>query len=170
MSEKAAYPSIANGRSDFDFLFGHWSIANRRLPNPLSGSDDWHEFEATAVEAPILGGMGNIEHYDAADAPKPIHAVAVRLYNQETGNWSIYWSTAGTGEFSIPTAGSFSNGVGTFYGKEHFSGRPTIVRFTWTYHGSNQCRWVQAFSPDNGKTWEDNWIMDFSRIGRYEEC
>ncbi|TJV23098.1 MAG: DUF1579 domain-containing protein, partial [Mesorhizobium sp.] len=23
--------------------------------------------------------------------------------------------------------------------------------------------WEQAFSPDGGKTWETNWIMDFAR-------
>ncbi len=164
MSENATHSSKLDGRSDFDFLFGHWAIVNRRLHKPLSGSGDWYEFKATSVEAPILGGMGNIEHYDAPDAPKPIHAVAVRLYSQETGKWSIYWSTAGTGQFSIPTAGNFNNGIGTFYDKEDFNGRPIIVRFTWTHQDSNQCRWVQAFSPDNGKTWEDNWVMDFSRI------
>jgi hypothetical protein len=25
------------------------------------------------------------------------------------------------------------------------------------------CRWEQALSPDDGKTWETNWYMDLSR-------
>jgi hypothetical protein len=29
---------------------------------------------------------------------------------------------------------------------------------------ANSCRWRQAFSADGGKTWETNWIMDFTRV------
>ncbi len=164
MSENTIPKSRTEGMHDFDFLFGHWSVSNRRLRHPLTGSNDWFEFKATSLESPILGGLGNIEHYDAPDAPQPIHAVALRLYNQQTGKWSIYWSTAGAGEFSIPTVGAFDNGVGSFYDREEFNGRPIVVRFTWTHQGLSACHWVQAFSADKGKTWEDNWIMDFSRV------
>jgi len=88
----------------------------------------------------------------------------VRLYNRETCRWSIFWSTVGTGEFGAPTVGSFSDGVGFFYSREDFDGRPIVVRFTWTQKDASTCKWVQAFSADDGQTWEDNWIMDFSRI------
>jgi hypothetical protein len=27
-----------------------------------------------------------------------------------------------------------------------------------------QARWEQAFSEDGGRTWETNWIMDYTRI------
>ena len=38
-----------DGQHDFDFEFGHWKIHNRRLLHPLSGSNDWVEFEGTIV-------------------------------------------------------------------------------------------------------------------------
>ena len=155
---------MSSGAHDFDFLFGRWSVANRRRRNPLTGSDDWYEFSGMATEEPILGGLGNIEHWDAPDAPTPIHAVAVRLYNEQTHQWSIYWSTAGSGSFLIPTVGSFENGVGTFYDREEYNGRPIVVRFLWTHENSTACRWEQAFSADDGTTWETNWIMDFSPL------
>lgn len=148
---------------DFDFLFGRWSVENRRRRKPLSGSNDWYEFAGTTVEAPILGGYGNIEHYDAPDAPAPIHAVAVRLFDSKTGQWSIYWSTAGSGAFIAPTVGTFEDGIGRFYSREDFEGRPIVVRFLWTHESAAMARWEQAFSGDDGATWETNWIMNFSR-------
>jgi hypothetical protein len=35
----------------------------------------------------------------------------------------------------------------------------------WTSAGPDAARWEQAFSADGGKTWETNWIMDFTRSG-----
>ena len=150
---------------DFDFLFGHWKILNRRLRHPLTGSSSWYEFEATSTEAPILGGLGNLEQYQAPDAPNgPIEAVAVRLYDKKTAQWSIYWSTAGNGTFAVPTVGKFESGIGTFFDHEDYDGQPIAVRFTWTPQGPSHCRWEQAFSRDHGATWEPNWIMEFSRL------
>jgi hypothetical protein len=34
----------------------------------------------------------------------------------------------------------------------------------WSDIAANSCRWRQAFSADGGKTWETNWIMDFTRV------
>jgi hypothetical protein len=148
----------------FDFLFGRWNVRNRRLRNPLTGSDDWYEFDSTASETPLLDGMGNLEQWDAPEAPTgPIHAVALRLFNAETAEWSIYWSTRGSGIFNPPVSGSFEGGVGTFVSREDYNGQPIVVRFTWSPIDETSARWEQAFSADDGATWEVNWIMDFSR-------
>jgi hypothetical protein len=156
--------AAVDGRHDFDFLFGHWNIRNRRLRNPLSGSTEWHKFASTSTEAPLLGGLGNLEQYDAPEAPgRAIHAVAVRLFDVTSRKWSIYWSTVGSGAFSIPTVGSFTDGVGHFYDHEEYKGRPIVVRFTWTRGDDAHCRWEQAFSANDGRTWETNWIMAFTR-------
>jgi hypothetical protein len=37
------------------------------------------------------------------------------------------------------------------------------VRFTWTQQDHEHCRWEQAFSDDDARTWETNWIMEFVR-------
>ena len=44
-----------------------------------------------------------------------------------------------------------------------FDGRPIRVRFVWSGVATPTPRWEQAFSDDGGKTWETNWIMDFTR-------
>jgi hypothetical protein len=47
-----------------------------------------------------------------------------------------------------------------FYGIGH-----SANRFIWTVTSRDACRWEQAFSVDGGRTWETNWIMDFTRLG-----
>jgi hypothetical protein len=158
--------AVRNGARDFDFLFGTWLVRNRRLHEPLSASNDWYEFDSRATERPVLGGLGNLEQIDAERTPTgPLHAVAMRLYDASAGTWSIYWATAGSGAFGVPTVGGFENGIGTFYDREEYDGMPILVRFTWTCSGPASCRWVQAFSQDGGGTWEENWIMEFTKIG-----
>jgi hypothetical protein len=113
---------------------------------------------------PLLSGLANLEQYDAPEADgRSIHAVAIRLYDVTSHQWNIYWSTAGNGAFGIPTTGSFRSGIGHFYDNEEYQGRPIVVRFTWTHRDHEHCRWEQAFSDDDERTWETNWIMDFTR-------
>jgi hypothetical protein len=43
------------------------------------------------------------------------------------------------------------------------NGCPIKVRFDWT-PGETSARWEQAFSYDDGQTWEQNWVMSFTRV------
>ena len=59
-----AIDGVADGRRDFDFLFGRWRIANRKQANPLATrGTEWLEFE----------GLGNIETYSAPPSPEESH-------------------------------------------------------------------------------------------------
>jgi hypothetical protein len=59
--------------------------------------------------------------------------------------------------------GAFENGVGTFYGRDQHNGTPVLARFIWSDIRRDSARWQQAFSTDEGKTWETNWIMHMTR-------
>ena len=59
--------------------------------------------------------------------------------------------------------GAFEDGRGEFFSHELFEGKGVLVRYLWTGITPTACRWEQAFSPDGGRTWETNWIMEFSR-------
>jgi hypothetical protein len=93
--------------------------------------------------------------------------VTLRLYDPNTQEWSIYWASNLSGTLDIPMIGKFDrhNGVGTFYAHETHEGRHVYSRFIWSNITENACRWEQALSADGGKTWETNWIADFTRQG-----
>lgn len=153
-----------NGQTDFDFIIGSWTIHNRRLREPLQGANDWYEFAATSVCRPLWGGKGNLEEYEG-DAPSGrIQGMAVRLFNPQTRQWSIYWGNSANGTLDVPMIGEFKDGRGEFFDQEMFRGRAIYVRFTWSGITPASCRWEQAFSADGGKSWETNWIMEFTRV------
>jgi hypothetical protein len=153
-----------DGRADFDFLFGGWSVRNRRLKARLRGSTEWEEFGSTCRARPILDGLGNMDEF-TIDAPSGrVEAVTVRLYRPATDEWSIYWAASpGSGRFDVPMVGRFEGPRGEFYSQEVFEGRHIFNRFIWTVASRDACRWEQAFSADGGRTWETNWIMEFTR-------
>jgi hypothetical protein len=155
-----------DGQHDFDFQFGSWKVHNRRLLHPLTGSNEWVEFDGTVVARPVWGGRANMDEFEA-DAPSGhIEGMTVRTYNVKSHEWSIYWANQRTGVVSLPaTVGKFNDhGIGEFYDQEEFNGRTIFVRFIWTVQSTEQTRWEQAFSVDGGKTWETNWIITASKV------
>jgi len=151
-----------DGRRDFDFLMGSWKVHNRRLRARLEGSTACDTFEATNVARPLLDGIANQDEFRTDDAGGFI-GMSFRFFDLATKTWSIYWADSRRGTLDPPVTGSFSDGVGTFRGTDTFAGRPILVRFIWSGVATGTPRWEQAFSDDDGKTWETNWIMDFSR-------
>jgi hypothetical protein len=149
--------------TEFDFLLGSWNVRNRRLREPMTGSDQWEEFAATCVARPLFDGRGNEDEF-RTDHDGGMTGMAFRFYDPDTGLWSIYWADSRRlGMLDPPVIGAFSGGIGIFEGADVFAGRPIIVRFTWSRVTTPAPRWEQAFSADVGETWELNWIMDFTR-------
>ena len=54
--------------------------------------------------------------------------------------------------------------VGTFIGRAEHAGDPVLARFIWNQISVNAAHWQQAFSADDGATWETNWHMWMRRI------
>jgi hypothetical protein len=73
--------------------------------------------------------------------------------------WSIYWADSMEGRLSLPVVGSFSKGIGHFYAADTSSGTEVIILFRYDGITNKEPTWSQAFSADNGKTWEWNWQM-----------
>jgi hypothetical protein len=152
-----------DGQADFDFIIGRWKIRNRRLRDPLTGSDSWYEFDATGEARKVWDGLANMDEFDG-DAPSGrIRGMTLRLYDPKARQWSLYWANAANGTLDKPMVGEFKDGRGEFYNLETFQGRSIYVRFIWSGITPEACRWEQAFSADGGQTWETNWIMTFTR-------
>ncbi|MEV4809112.1 hypothetical protein [Micromonospora avicenniae] len=147
---------------DFDFFIGEWDVANRRLTKRHVGSDDWDEFSGFSVARTFFGGAGS---FDEITFPtKDFSGATVRTFNPASGAWSIYWMNSAKGVVETPPlVGRFVDGVGTFYADDVDEGRPIRCRFIWSEITATSARWEQAFSIDGGRTWETNWIMEFTR-------
>lgn len=155
---------ISGSPDDFDFAVGDWRVRHRRLKERLVGSDQWVEFDGQMTTQKILGGFGNIEDNLLHFPEGTYRAAAVRSFDAQTGQWSIWWLDGRfPGQMDVPVVGRFKDAVGTFYAHDTLHGRPIQVRFTWSTGDRSSPRWEQAFSADGGATWETNWIMAFRR-------
>lgn len=157
-------PSSTSSQNDFDFFVGKWDLRNRKLKERLNGCTEWTEFHSTQECYKILNGLGNIDNFLAEFDGVPFEGMSLRLFNPQTKLWSIYWADSNEGKLEKPVAGSFHNGTGYFYTKDRFQDKDIIVVFKWEITDINNVIWSQAFSADNGITWEWNWYMYMSRI------
>jgi hypothetical protein len=159
-------PSATSSENDFDFLEGKWKVFNKKLRTRLNNCREWDEFESTLEMHKILTGYGNREHYKATIDNKAFEALAVRLYKKETRLWTDFWIDNNACEMDRhPVTGSFENSVGRFFAMDTFNGKNIVVVYQWDKTDPEHPVWSQAYSDDNGKTWEWNWFMHLTRNG-----
>jgi len=146
---------------DFDFLRGAWTTRQRRLAQRGVGSAAWQEAPANQhCAAALLDGAALIEESRFPDG-KPA-GLFLYTFNAQQHQWSIFWVNPRTGRPDPGTVGGFEGTRGEFYGDDEDNGRAVKVRVTWTASDRDHARWEQAFSFDK-RTWETNWITDFTR-------
>lgn len=156
--------SAQDAPRDFDFEFGSWKTQVRRLAKPLSGSQTWVTYSGTTVVRPLLGGHANVAELDIRGESGRIAGVSLRLYEPATGQWSLNYASLRDGALTAPVVGRFRDGRGEFHGIDSLDGRPIRVRFVISDVTSDGARFEQAYSADDGKTWEVNWIATDTRI------
>ena len=156
--------ALAAPADDWGFLVGSWKVRHRKLRARLSGSTDWDLFDGTCVDWAVLGGAANVDD-NVLDAPAGSYrGVSLRAFDPASGLWSIWWlDSRFPAKIDVPVRGAFKNGVGTFVADDVLQEKPIKVRFIWSRITATTAHWEQAFSPDDGVTWETNWTMDFSR-------
>jgi len=155
--------------SDFDFFMGIWKCHHRCRVRPLADCHDWIEFDGTCVARKILGGYGNVDESDIGLPGRRYRGMSLRTWDAEQRLWSIYsLDSRRPGHLAPPMKGRFEDSragkLGTFFGNDEVGGRATRVRCLWSRLAEDSARWEQAFSLDEGKSWETNWIMDFTRM------
>ena len=168
---RSTIADLDKGRNDFDFLVGNWQTVQTRSTKPLQDDAPWETFNATIHMEKLPGNMGNIDSMVAPEWRPNWTGIAIRIFNGETGLWSIYWlagKTGGidsaTGQLTVPVVGKFDNRVGIFEADEVIEGKALRVRYTWTHVDADHVKWQQGFSFDGGKTWNVNWRMEGTRV------
>jgi hypothetical protein len=161
---QAEQPAKPDGQHDFDWEIGTWKTQLKRRLRPLTGSDEWVEYEGTSVVRKVWDGRANLLELDVRGPTGRIEGLSLRLYNPESRQWSLNFSNSAGGTLAPPSIGGFKEGRGEFYADETLAGRPILVRFIVSDITRDSARFEQAFSDDGGKTWEPNWIAVDTRI------
>jgi hypothetical protein len=152
---------------DFDFIYGRWTVLNRKLVDVTDRTcADWVEFEATSEAYPILDGIG---HIDRMYVPEPVSGTpfegfTLRLFEPASRTWKIWWSsTRVPGVLDPPVQGRFVGRHGVFDCEDNIEGHSVRVRFEWLVEDPDAPQWQQSFSYDAGSTWHLNWTMRLTR-------
>jgi hypothetical protein len=164
-SPPAKSSAAGDGRHGFDFEFGEWKMQLTRRVKPLSGSDEWVKYEGTSVVRKVWNGAANLGEIEL-DGPKGhIEGLSLRVYNPDAKQWNLHFANSTSGVVGEAMVGGFRDGRGEFYNQETYDGRAVFVRFVFSDITPKTFHFEQAFSQDGGKTWEVNWIADFTRTG-----
>lgn len=158
--------SPTSSKNDFDFYQGKWKLKNKKLKTRLNNCTEWTEFESTQEMYTVLNGLGNIDNFLATFDGVPFEGMSIRLFNPKTKLWSIYWADSNEGVLQPPVLGSFENNIAHFFTKDIFNEHNILVVFRWDVRDKENPIWSQAFSDDNGKTWEWNWYMYCSKVNK----
>jgi hypothetical protein len=156
--------SEADAQRAFDWEHGSWTVRLSRLVSPLSGSDEWVEYEGTSVVRPVWDGAANLGELDVAGPAGRIVGMSLRLYDSGSRQWRIHWASRSDGVVGEPMVGGFDGARGEFYNYEPFSGQVVLVRFVFSEIAERSFRFEQSFSDDHGRTWEPNWVAAFARV------
>jgi hypothetical protein len=167
VSKEPQAQSPRDGAHDFDWEFGTWNTHVRVLRNPLSGAaPNWAEYRGTSVIRPVAGGRFNLVELSVVGPAGRIEGASLRLYEPQSHRWSLNYANVRNGILTAPVEGDFDgHGRGVFYANDTLDGRAIRVRFVITEISKSEADFEQAYSADDGKSWETNWIATDTRLG-----
>ena len=113
---------------------------------------------------PLWQGRANVGELDVTGSAGKIEGLTLRLYDPASRQWTVRFASSRDGELTPGPVGGFSDGRGEFLNHETLEGRPICVRFIFSEMTADTFRFEQAFSPDEGRTWEVNWVATFRRV------
>lgn len=158
------FATAAGPEEDWQWLVGNWDVWHERLRGRLEGSTTWDEFPGKSNCWLTLGGLGTIDDNLLHLPGGTYRAFGVRAYDPMSRQWAIWWLDGrAAGKLDPPVRGGFQGSEGEFSGPDVYRGREVTVRFRWHETNSRRPHWDQAYSTDNGNSWEINWRNYFTR-------
>jgi hypothetical protein len=161
---RLATASTTRPETDWNWLVGNWDVWHERLRERLAGSTTWDKFGGKCSSFTTLGGLGNFDDCLLYLPSGTYRAFAPRAFDPVSGSWGIWWLDGRVaGRLDPPVRGGFTASEGEFRGPDVHQGTPVMVRFRWHETHGNRPHWDQAFSTDQGRSWEINWRNYFTR-------
>ncbi|HEV7704755.1 MAG TPA: DinB family protein [Gemmatimonadaceae bacterium] len=153
-----------DGQRDFDFEIGTWAIRMKRLAHPLSGSSEWLSPDGYShIVRKVWNGQASLAELENDRPSAHFDGLMLRTYNPQSHEWNIYWGSSRTGALDSPLVGHFTNGRGEFFQHDTYQGKPILVRVVYSDITPTSFHTEQAYSADDGKTWETNLSQTFTR-------
>ena len=151
----------SGGPRDFDFEFGQW-----RVHHHVKRDGQWIDFDGTCVDRGLVDGSANVEEHTFHRPVGISYGIALRTYDPKSSQWAIWWVDGRDphGALDPPVKGRFVKGTGTFYSDSIVDAKTIRTRFIWSHISATTAHWEQALSDDGGKTWDTNWLMEFTRV------
>jgi hypothetical protein len=160
----SAQATSRDGRHDFDFEFGDWTMRLSRRMKPLTGSNTWVQYEGSSIVRKVWNGAANLGEIELDGPGGHIEGLTLRVYNPDAKQWNVHFANSASGVLGEAMVGGFRDGRGEFYDQETYDGRAIFVRFVFSDITPTSFKFEQAFSADGGKTWEANWVSTFTRV------
>ena len=147
-------------QKQFDFWIGEWDVNVRVHQQDLSWRD---QHQSTARIYSILKGKAILELW--SENEDGINGYSLRYFNPNKDKWDLWLNWAGKNRSG--TRGmecTFRHGRGECFSERQINDTTNLLsRYTFSDISANKVRWDDAFSRDGGKTWSNNWIMEFTR-------
>jgi len=141
-----------------DFWIGEWDLT---WPGGQGGTPEGTEGRGTNKITRVLDDCVIEEQFRMDD----FSGMSVSVYNGRTGDWRQTWVDNQSGYISL--SGGLRDGVMELR-TEPFTnpqGQQQINRMIWTNVTSNSLEWHWQASLDGGKTWQDRWVIAYTRRG-----
>lgn len=155
-------PCDAEEGHALDFWIGEWDLT---WPGGQGGTPEGTEGRGTNKITRVLDDCV-IEEQFRADG---FSGMSVSVYNGRTGDWRQTWVDNQSGYISL--SGGLLDGVMELR-TEPFTnpqGQQQINRMIWTDVTTNSLEWHWQASLDGGKTWQDRWVITYTRRGTGED-
>ena len=151
--------------ADFDFLMGIWKCRHRYLVRRLADCHDWIEFDGSCAARKILDGFGNMDENDIELPGDRYRGMSLRTWDPELQALVDLLARQPPAGPPVPAgARQLREGRRHLLRRRHVRGPPHPRAVPVVAHHRQSARWEQAFSLDEGNSWETNWYMDFTRV------
>ena len=156
-AQAAASPCDVPEAHQLDFWLGEWRLT---WPGGQGGTPEGGEGRGTNTVRRVLDGCVVQEDFASAEG---FRGRSVSVYDRRAGQWRQTWVDS-SGGYLVFTGG-LEDGEMRLY-TEPFTnqnGQPQVNRMLWRNVTNEALDWHWQRSTDGGETWEDLWIIHYTR-------